>query len=100
VHGAKIFYHKLNLLLENSSERALNFLTFLKNSLKMRYSPYVNKGFVYMSVSKILILEYNKLSRPNNKSFLHKREEPGNEVDPLLDVFPNVNSYLTDLKCA
>ena len=23
-------------------------------SLKMRYSPYVNKGFVYMSVSKIL----------------------------------------------
>ena len=23
--------------------------------LKMRYSPYVNKGFVYISVSKILI---------------------------------------------
>ena len=45
----------------------------------MRYSPYVNKGFVYISVSKILnfirqlfyifmILEYNKLSRDNNQA--------------------------------
>jgi hypothetical protein len=28
--------------------------SFQKQALKMRYSPYVNKGFVYMSVSKIL----------------------------------------------
>ena len=40
----------------------------------MRFSPYVNKGFVYISVSKILnyifmILEYNKLSRENNQAF-------------------------------
>ena len=26
----------------------------ITNHLKMRYSPYVNKGFVYISVSKIL----------------------------------------------
>ena len=45
------------------------------SQLKMRYSPYVNKGFVYISVSKIsttiyifMILEYNKLSRDNNQA--------------------------------
>jgi hypothetical protein len=47
----------------------------------MRYSPYVNKGFVYILLSKILnfirhlfiyfhdsTVEYNKLSRDNNQA--------------------------------
>jgi hypothetical protein len=58
----------------------LEFRTIFKQCLKMQYSPYVNKGFVYISVSKIywefysttiyifMILEYNKLSRPNNQA--------------------------------
>ena len=31
----------------------LEFGTIFKQCLKVRYSPYVNKGFVYISVSKI-----------------------------------------------
>ena len=31
----------------------LEFGTIFKQCLKVRYSPYVNRGFVYISVSKI-----------------------------------------------
>ena len=39
--------------------------------LKMRYSPYVNKGFVEFYSTTIyifMILEYNKVSRHNNQA--------------------------------
>jgi hypothetical protein len=66
------------LALKEAWLTSLDLLHNQRGDLKMRYSPYVNKGFVYILVIQniefysptiyiFMILEYNKLSRDNNQ---------------------------------
>ena len=51
-HGGSPFCQNCTSKFVHYSQE-LEFRTIFKQCLKMRYSPYVDKGFVYISVSKI-----------------------------------------------